>query len=256
MDFKAETIADSPLERPRPEQGIDFDFNTDRNSIGRNKIKNITFDQASGGTITLGGTANGNGVMLVKDSSGDTIVTVDNTGILVDGGNIIVKNADNTTIIDTSGIVSAANFPNESAFNGSAGLNTTSTSFTDVTGSSLGTIITTRTIRVFVYIMGYGRNSHVIETDGTAQMEIELFDNGISDGVMNIFIGGLTTTRAYVDGGGTLNIDQYSNDIMSARSAVVDVAAGTHSYKLRYRATSSGTAHLDAWSAGYIQLGV
>lgn len=44
----------------------------------------INFDWAHGGTLTLGGENNTNGVEYIKDANGDTLVTLDNKGITLD----------------------------------------------------------------------------------------------------------------------------------------------------------------------------
>lgn len=57
-----------------------FDSETDRNIIGNSKIQVFNFGKGYGGTLTLGGTLNGNGQMLLKDASGSTIFTGDSDG--------------------------------------------------------------------------------------------------------------------------------------------------------------------------------
>ncbi len=49
-------------------------------AITNAKIDTFTFDKGQGGTLTLGGTANGNGLMQVRDSSGTLIIQGDNLG--------------------------------------------------------------------------------------------------------------------------------------------------------------------------------
>lgn len=61
------------------------------------KAGEITFTDISGGTATLGGAANGNGVLEVKNSSGTTQVKINNTGITL---------ADDTSIVGGSGVLS------------------------------------------------------------------------------------------------------------------------------------------------------
>jgi phage minor structural protein len=54
---------------------------------------NIGFNQAKGGTLQLGGGSNGNGVLDLQDSAGNTIVQMDNAGItLANGGKLIGGN--------------------------------------------------------------------------------------------------------------------------------------------------------------------
>lgn len=71
----------APVTQPDlSELGINFDLNTDRNIIGATKLKDFSFNSGIGGTITLGGTANGNGYLQIEDASGNVIVTGDNLG--------------------------------------------------------------------------------------------------------------------------------------------------------------------------------
>jgi len=58
------------------------------------KINDISFTKASGGTLTLGGSANVNGVFSLKNSSDAEVIAMDNTGIRVYlGGDIRLRGA-------------------------------------------------------------------------------------------------------------------------------------------------------------------
>lgn len=57
----------------------------------------ISFDWAEGGTLTLGGAGNGNGVLVVKDSNDSNVVSIDNKKILI---NEPYSNEHNTFKID------------------------------------------------------------------------------------------------------------------------------------------------------------
>jgi hypothetical protein len=52
-------------------------------SITNAKITNVSWQKAQGGTATLGGTANGDGLLVVNNSAGVEISRVDNTGFSV-----------------------------------------------------------------------------------------------------------------------------------------------------------------------------
>lgn len=254
IDFKAESIDKSPLDRPRMQQGIEFDYNTDRNAVGRTKIKNFSFSQGNGGTIILGGTANGDGLMLVKDASGNTIVTVDNAGIEVEGGNIVVKNADNTTIIDTSGIVSSANFPSDFVTDNT--LNSESgTAYVDVPGSSLDAFVIARPTKALILTSLKGYNPYFVSDDSSLSVAV---NSSVSGDIMSREL----TTNWYLTG-----IDQDINEhitgwsitatsIDSTFGNIVDLAAGTHTLKLRYKRNgASGTAFLENFQLSYVVLG-
>lgn len=53
--------------------------------IGSSSIRNFNFSQGSGGTLTLGGTASGAGVLLVTNAGGTEIVKADANGLVVKG---------------------------------------------------------------------------------------------------------------------------------------------------------------------------
>lgn len=74
-------------------------------------VVGIKFDWATGGTLTLGGSGNGNGVCNVKNSSGTTLVTLDNKGITLSNGMKISYNSlsDTPSIPTTSDITNITN---------------------------------------------------------------------------------------------------------------------------------------------------
>ena len=49
-------------------------------AITNAKIKDLTWDKAQGGTATLGGADNGDGVLTIKDGSGNVIMISDKDG--------------------------------------------------------------------------------------------------------------------------------------------------------------------------------
>lgn len=253
MNFKAETVSESPLERPRTQQGIDFDYATDRNAIGRTKIKTFNFSAGFGGTLTLGGTANGNGLMLVKDSSGDTIVTVDNAGIVIEGGNLVVKNSSNTTIIDTAGLVSTANFPTDEVVSASTNT-TTSESATDLPGSTLDSFVLTRTAKVLVLSSVQARND-AFGVDGSNVTAI--VHDSASGEVLSYPILTYTYLTDIDETSGTVTGWSYDTAASFFTAGVVlDMNAGTHTLKLQYnRNGSSGTAIVSFYQLAYVVLG-
>lgn len=58
----------------------DFQSNNERGVITNTFLGNFSFNKGTGGTLTLGGTSNGNGVLLIKNSSGTVIVEGNNVG--------------------------------------------------------------------------------------------------------------------------------------------------------------------------------
>lgn len=77
---------DAPVsETVSPANAYFFNKIGGRNSITGTKIKNFNFSQGKGGTLTLGGTSNGNGLALILDGTGGTSLAINNTGIQLFG---------------------------------------------------------------------------------------------------------------------------------------------------------------------------
>ena len=90
------------------QNGMEFDSQTDRNIIDTAKIRDasitnakigtaaigtanigtLSFNQITGGTATIGGTLNGDGVVSVNNAGGTEVVRLDNTGLIVTSGTI------------------------------------------------------------------------------------------------------------------------------------------------------------------------
>jgi hypothetical protein len=107
-------------------------------AITNAKIKDLSWSKGQGGSLILGGAANGNGIFSLKDASDVEIIGMDNTGLEVKGGKITVKDEDSAIIIDSKGIVSTANFTDY--FTNASGTPyqaITSTGFTDITDASV-----------------------------------------------------------------------------------------------------------------------
>ena len=64
-------------------------------------------DRIHGGTLTLGGNQNGNGVLEVKDASGNTVVTINNAGVDINKGEIDIGNG--AFHVDSTGAMTARN---------------------------------------------------------------------------------------------------------------------------------------------------
>lgn len=97
-------------------------------AITNAKIANLTWDKAQGGTATLGGEDNGDGMLELYDASGNLIsgmdkdgihqydgadneiVTIDKDGITIKNGKLSIENGDNSVFIDEKGLVSSVVF--------------------------------------------------------------------------------------------------------------------------------------------------
>ena len=110
-------------------------------AIGTANIGTLTFNEISGGTATLGGTANGDGVLSINDAAGSETVRGDKDGLTV-------KTTAGTTLIDGSGFISSSLIDaTHVTSNPEQGF--TGTAWTDV-NSSLSTISLTRTTNVLI----------------------------------------------------------------------------------------------------------
>lgn len=249
-----------------------FEFNAgnERNTVDLSRIKNFNFSSGTGGTLVLGGPGNGNGLMNVKNSIGTTIVQADNTGLNVYNtsgslitslnasgltiyrGNVTIQNANNTTILDTSGIVSTANFAADNVEDVTI-RTTTSTSPTDLPGSTLDTFVLSRAVKAAVYVTVWGYN--IAWLADASIMQVQCVDN--IDGTLVAFPLYVNQQLTEVGGGGPpftafgYNIDYQFN----SAAAIVDLSAGTHTMKLQFYITGTGTAEVALYQLGYVILG-
>lgn len=231
-----------------------FNSNYSRNAVSLSKIKDFSFSSGIGGTLTLGGTANGNGLMVVEDGNGGTAITITNQGITVFGGNITILNAAGSTVINANGLDSMTNFQYTDLFNGNAAATTTSTSLVDISGGNIGTITTDHDINVLYYLMVYGRNNSLISSNNQNWGELAAYDALLGIPTFNVLFAGMPTTNVTFPGGFT-STTQVVTDQMVGRSGILRLEAGTHAYKLQFKADNGGQAVIDAYQAGLVILG-
>lgn len=79
-------------------------------AITNAKIKDLTWDKAQGGTATLGGLNNTDGILSIRDNANVEKIVLDKDGILINDGKIVIKNDEDTTFLDSKGLVSSAVF--------------------------------------------------------------------------------------------------------------------------------------------------
>lgn len=262
VDLDAYLMAqNAPVTTTRSEGGFDFDTNSDRGEIRSVHIKNLavdnakianasitsakiadfSFNQGSGGTITLGGTSNGNGLMQVLNAAGGTVVTVNNQGISVTGGSITVVNSAGSTILDPTGLVSVANFPND-VYEGSSQLTSSGTGWLDVAGGSF-TISLARTTNVlisFSCVMSYAGTNNLLHGAETT-----------------IAING--TTQANYPPGSYFQIASGAADFVkydtTSYSKIYSLATGSNTIKLQWHSISSELAYMFNRTLNYVVLG-
>lgn len=226
----------------REVSGMNFDIQNDRNIIGATKLRDFSFNSGVGGTITLGGTANGNGVLLVRDASGGTIITANNNGITITGGSISISNASGSVVLDAFGLNSQSSFYSNSVSGGS--FDTTSSSPVNVTGGTLNSLVLTRDTKCLIYMAMNGSNSGWVADTGAGDVRTVVYDSFLAGTISN-FIANFTGAANAVAGANQL----------AYVSRLFNLAAGTHILNLQIYKTVSGTAHLAGWELGLIQLG-
>lgn len=244
-------------------------------SITNAKIDSFTFDKGVGGDLTLGGTANGNGILKIKDASdniivqgdnegshyyntsGDELVKVDEVGVhiydtsgnelvllnedglKVNDGYAVIENRDGTEIVDDYGLISAANFPFSSVA-GSGTQNTTSTSNQDITGLTI-TFSLDRAQQVYVAwgVRGYIQGGDLSDTTSrslAARLNVDGSGSGPTTTIPPI------QHQDDFDTPGT--VVTYQAD--TASQTILSLSSGSHTVKLQFRTTNgSYTANVD-----------
>ena len=167
-----------PVNAPITQQGqfrnsMDFDSDTDRNTVTFSKIKNFNFSSGFGGTLTLGGTENGSGELVLKRGDGSIIIIGDRFGIRgFDGNGTAVSNtkfwldAIDTSIydgsvsiydingdksIDVRGVNSLNGFVNTQSNSESLNQEFAGASLVPITGGSLSLTVARSSNILFLY---------------------------------------------------------------------------------------------------------
>ena len=204
------------------------------------KIANLRWNKGQGGTLTLGGTDNVNGILSLLDALAVEKVRLDKDGLLINDGKVIIKDNEDTAIIDAKGLISTANFGSDYKFDAPA-FTTSSSSFVDVTGASLTQFNLTRNTKFFMYLFVSGMNEDWV-VDGSFT-EIEIYDSDTSLHIMNNYLRALYSPAP-------LMADEIQN-----RGALVGLEAGNHTLKLRCKSVGGGQSDIDYYSIGYVKLG-
>jgi hypothetical protein len=216
----------------------DAPFSVDMN--GNMTASSATFDQylsktginqAVSGQIIVGG--NVNGKVYVKDSSGNIKVQLDQDGITINSGKMTIKDSTDTTIIDSSGLISTANFNYGSLSLTSQPVFTPGDSnWHDITGLSQSFTVS-RNVRVLFLMSVSGL------PDDVGQADIRMNITGISlTDIPTVALNGSTET------------------IMMTNHRVYVVSSGTITYKLQYRVNSPSTqVQIDPSNSSFLVLG-
>lgn len=215
---------------------MQFDSNTDRNSVTFSKIKNFSFNAGTGGTIQLGGTENGNGFLVVKDASGSTMVTIDNTGVTINSGSLTIYNQYGSAVIDAYGLNSQTGFKNSDSSSLSLNQNFATSTPGVVTGGTLN-IISNRSQLVRI---DYSCTGYITGTTSGLNGYIALFDG----------VGEVNTAARVHFGSDQLSL------VTGYNFGVYTVGAGTTPIYLKGIVNNTpGTMTLYAFNFGYTLLG-
>lgn len=139
-------------------------------AIGTANIGTLSFNEITGGTATLGGTSNGNGLLRVNNAGGTQIVTINNQGIQVTGGSISISNTSGSIVLDSNGLVSKNNFYVEGR--NVVGTSFSTTSMVDWSGTEMD-IVATSPRYIMVVFSG---PSYLTESGGnTGNAELQIY---------------------------------------------------------------------------------
>jgi hypothetical protein len=210
----------------------EFDTNMEipTNYIGSANIRNFNFSQGQGGTLALGGTLNGDGLLLVNNNSGTPVVTLDNTGITVTNGSITINNSSGSPIVDSLGIVGVNNFIDVAVAVPTGTV--TGTSWVDVAGGTLVPIIVSRTTPIFYTFTSYGLQSNVWNDSGKV--------------IVGVFEGTTPILYNYLSGNDINGTTLFGQDIYSGYFS--QITAGTHIYNVKVRNdTATSTAIVSSY---------
>lgn len=228
------------------------------------------------GTIILGGGRSGQAVLSVRgtngtevvrldkhgmafsNTGGSQIVTINDQGVQIFNGNLIITNTNGGTVLDSQGVVSTTNFQFGQIFNGSVVQTSNSNTFADVSGASLGSFILQRQTNVFIYTMAYGR-TFSLASPSQNYVEVQVFDSSDSSSFNNVAaVGNIFCLPPDINGGTSTVYTNSSQQVFSA--SFNSLSAGTHFLKLQMRfspsnGTNTGSCVLNAFELGYIIYG-
>jgi hypothetical protein len=215
------------------------------------KIASIKWNKAVGGTATLGGADNGNGVLEVKDNADETKVVVDKDGIVVNDGNLTLRNADGELIVSGSGLV-GENVYKHATVSGSPDTTFTNTSWATQASSTMNFTTVQNNTRVLVMATLVAHGSGSLPFSDTLDFGISLDD---VDPITPLYIE-LHPLGEYDSGTGETNTEFVNPSPMSI-VGVIDVGtAGNHSLSLKRRVRNGNcNGVLNYFSIVYLLLG-
>ena len=160
-------------------------------------------------------------------------------GILVEDGNIIVKNSSDVTVFDALGLVSAANFASSSVENSSQrDLSTANGVYVDINSTSITTPSFTRNTKLLIF---YFIQAHFYLPDGT---QIEQADIVLNIDGTNQFntIFNQRTNGIRMDTSSIFSFDSSQKPLSTA--GIITLGSGSHTLKLQAQAYMLGSENL------------
>lgn len=205
-------------------------------AITNAKINDFSFNKGTGGTLTLGGTNNGSGLLNVQNSSGSNVVTLNNTGLTVNNGSITIQNSGGTAVVDSRGLVSAANFTFQSISGTIPPLLGSSTSLENINNGSVSFNILNNSTQVLCIYGAHLENS-------VDWVEVDLVHSvppGTATGTILDYVSGKSVTAGVF--------------FSLTGHKVITLNTGTNTLALRWK-VGSGTATIDSRALSAIILG-
>lgn len=225
---------------PYEETSAKLDSLIEAGGINQSLLNELTADKITAGTLVVrDGTKAAK--LLVKNAVGTDVVTLNESGITVEEGNIVVKNADGETTFDANGLVSSTNFSGVTSVGGLIYQDfTTHNVWVDVDDSEISISLSRDTnIILFVDVCGYV-NSYTGNI-GSFTVQLYIDDDYISTPVP---------------------IEFYSDsNLVQTRSIhhfVLPMTAGDHTVKLKgilNISSGSPVARIRSFRLSYIKLG-
>lgn len=203
----------------------------------------ISFGQASGGTLTLGGDNNAGGIMSVLDSTGSEKVLINSDGITITDGKITIQDALGSTVLDSVGLVSENSFTFDSVEGSSSGspISDNVGTFVDVTGLTLDFNLA-RTAHVLFLFQAGGFLAKDIDDPTSVSGQIGLILDDVEvgttlqvEGFRHVAEWGADAQRGSDD----MVWNQGFPQIVSAHYAD-SIASGDHTVKLQFRTSTDG----------------
>ena len=181
----------------------------------------LNFNRAKGGTLQLGGDGNGYGIFSLKDSSDVEKIRMDKDGILINSGKITIKDDDESSVIDSKGIVSDTQFFFDSVFAG-----TTKTENSEDPVDMPDMTLSFSLIRSTKLLILFNANIFQITVAAIARTHIRLvIDDTPADDAFTV--------------GGAVGAEQIGLHSTSLHSAQT-LAAGDHTIKIQWYVSDAG----------------